>query len=140
MSGVRIDERERRNVLGKAENWRTGIFLQQAKLCQEYFRTCGKYFRRFADLRLVFACVHAPFRWGLGLSTTASVFLPTRPQLWGPIFTRSCSVSPEIQSGSFSVLLFCAPMINSFSQNRSLADAHSRRSLDAPLRIHSVRI
>src|SRR5215467_7615120 len=101
--------------LGKAENWRTGSFLQAANLCQEYFRTCGKFLTGFADLRLAFAWVHASFRRGLVLSTTASAFSTAPPQWWWPVFPSSSSVSDEIQSGSSLPSLSCAPMINSFS-------------------------
>src|SRR5579859_159279 len=116
MSGVRIDERERRNVLWEGRNWRTGSFHQQANLCQEYFRTCGKFFRRFANLRLVFACILAAFRRRLRLSTTACAFSYRAPQFWCSASTRAALLSREIQSGSSFVLLSCAPMINSFTQ------------------------
>src|SRR5262245_39951192 len=99
---------------GKAENWRTGSFLHGANLCQEYFGTCGKFFRYFPALRLVFALNHPGFRRNRPLSTTACASIAAVPQSWWPSFWADRAEICFNQCGSSRSLVLCAAMINSF--------------------------
>src|ERR1051325_7043024 len=66
LSGVRIDERERRNVLREGRHWRTGSLAYAADFCQEYFCTfllLSSTLRRPAPRFRLYSSAFSPLLW-----------------------------------------------------------------------------